>query len=241
MTQPTTRGPVARARIARLVDGGSCEEIDRKLNSRNFLQFEGYEQKIEQARLRSRETEAVVTGFAHIGGHACMLGVMEPEFMMGTLGVAAGEKLARLFEAATRRRLPTVTLSASGGARMQEGALALYQMAKTVSAVRAHAERGLFYLSVVCDPTLGGVSASFASMGDVILALEGARFGFTGRRIVEETTHEALPDSFQTAVYAKEHGQVDRVVREEALRAEIARLLGLHAVRHPRSAPRDSL
>ena len=100
MTQPTTRGPVARARIARLVDGGSFEEIDRKLNSRNFLQFEGYEQKIEQARLRSRETEAVVTGFAHIGGHACMLGVMEPEFMMGTLGVAAGEKLARLFEAA---------------------------------------------------------------------------------------------------------------------------------------------
>ena len=148
--------------------------------------------------------------------------------MMGSLGVVAGEKLARMFEAARRRRLPAVTLSASGGARMQEGTLALYQMAKTVSAVRAHAARGLFYLSVICDPTMGGVTASFASLGDVILGLQGARFGFTGRRIVEETTHETLPDSFQTAEYAKAHGQLDRIVSEEELRAEIVRLLRLH-------------
>lgn len=228
MGQRLSRGPLARIRIAQITDSGSFQEINSFFASCDPLQFEGYEKKLNQARLRSGEKEAVVTGFARIGGYPCMLGVMEPEFMMGTLGVAGGEKLARLFQSAARRRLPVVTLAASGGARMQEGALALYQMAKTVSAVRAHAKRGLFYLSVVCDPTLGGVSASFASLGDVILALEGARFGFTGRRIVEETTHETLPSDFQTAAYAREHGQVDRVIGEEALRPEIIWQLGLH-------------
>ena len=231
----------ARQRIAVLTDKDSFHELYSGLKGGNPLNFPGYKDKVETVRAASGEVEAVVCGTAKIGRQSCCLFVMEPYFMMGSMGSAVGEKITLLFEYAAEHRMPVVGFTVSGGARMQEGALALYQMAKTVSAVRAHAERGLFYLSVVCDPTLGGVSASFASMGDVILALEGARFGFTGRRIVEETTHEALPDSFQTAVYAKEHGQFDRVVREEALRAEIARLLGLHAVRHPRSAPRDSL
>ena len=229
MTQThSTRFPCARMRIHRLADGGSFQEADRSLIPRDFLGFEGYEDKLREGRLRSHENEAVVTGYARIGGYPCMLGVMEPNFMMGTLGVVVGEKLTRMFETARRRRLPALTLSASGGARMQEGALALYQMAKTVSAVRAHAARGLFYLSVICDPTLGGVTASFASLGDIILAEPGALIGFAGPRVIQQTIGETLPEGFQRAEFQMEHGFVDAVVPRKDLRDTLIRLLKLH-------------
>ena len=218
----------AREQIARLADAGSFREINAVLPSVDPLHFPEYRQKLNAAQERSGELEGVLTGRAAVQQCPCMLIVMEPAFLMGTMGSVVGEKIVRAFEAAARRRYPVVSLAASGGARMQEGVYALMQMAKTTAAVYRHGRRGLLYISVISDPTLGGVSASFASLGDVVLALKGARYGFTGRRLVEETTHEQLPEDFQTADYCLWHGQVDMVVEEERLRDTVGRLLRLH-------------
>lgn len=216
----------ARTRIECLAD--SFRELDEAMVPRDMLGFLGYPDKLQDAQDRTGENDAVVTGVASIHSCRCVLIVMEPGFLMGSMGVVAGEKITRAFDTASRKKLPVVSIAVSGGARMQEGTYSLMQMAKTAAAVARHSQKGLFYLSVIADPTMGGVTASFASLGDIILALSGARFGFTGKRIVEETTRETLPPDFQTAEYAKSHGLVDGLVNESNLRDVVGRMLYLH-------------
>lgn len=217
-----------RERIAYVADEGSFGELDGELLSRDLLDFPGYDQKLRNARLSSREKDAVVCGTAEIGGCPCALFVMDPNFMMGSMGTIVGEKITRLFESATERKLPVVGFTVSGGARMQEGILSLMQMAKTSAAVRRHSDGGLFYLTVLTDPTLGGVTASFAMDGDVIMAEPGASIGFAGPRVIEQTIRKKLPQGFQTAEFLLEHGFVDLIVPRLEQKETIAQLLKLH-------------
>ena len=219
----------ARQRIAFLVDPGSFEERFAGLTAQDSLAFPGYREKLEKTRAASGESEAVVCGTARFGGASACLFVMEPYFMMGSMGVAVGEKIAQLFELATDARLPVVGFTASGGARMQEGLLSLTQMARTSAAVKRHSEAGLFYLAALTDPTMGGVSASFAMQGDIILAEPGASIGFAGARVIEQTTRGKLPQGFQTAEFLLKHGFVDRIAPRREQKALIALLLRMHA------------
>ncbi len=217
-----------RERIAYLTDEGSFYELDGDLFSRDLLGFPAYDQKLRNAKLASREKDAVVTGAAHIMGHPCALFVMDPNFMMGSMGSAVGEKITSLFEYATEHRLPVIGFTVSGGARMQEGIHSLMQMAKTSSAIRRHSASGLFYLTVLTDPTLGGVTASFAMDGDIIMAEPGATIGFAGPRVIEQTIRKKLPQGFQTAEFLLEHGFVDLIVPRAQQKATIAQLLKMH-------------
>lgn len=219
-----------RNKLHSIVDTGSFIETDKKLGSKNILKFSNYDEKLKTAKIKSFENEAVITGYATIGNIPCMLIVFEPKFMMGSMGMIAGEKITRIFELATRKKLPVISITSSGGARMQEGIFSLMQMAKTSGGVYRHSKRGLLYISVISDPTLGGVTASFASLGDIIIAEENARFGFTGKRIIEEATHEKLPDDFQTAQYAKEHGLVDLIIKKDELRYVLKKVLAIHSI-----------
>jgi acetyl-CoA carboxylase carboxyl transferase subunit beta len=184
-----------------------------------------YLQKLEADRERSHLTEAVVTGFSTIGGFTVALGVMDFNFRGGTMGTVVGERITHLFEEATLRRLPCVIVTASGGARMEEGMLALMQMAKTTIAVERHLDAGNPYVSVLTDPTTGGVSASFAFQADVIIAEAQAAIGFAGRRVIEQTLRQKLPDNFQTAEFLLEKGHVDMVVSRLHLRDTLVRVL----------------
>ncbi len=217
-----------RERIAYITGEGSFKELDGELMSRDVLDFPGYDQKLRNARLSSREKDAVVCGTAEIGGCPCALFVMDPNFMMGSMGAVVGEKITRLFESATERRLPVVGFTVSGGARMQEGILSLMQMAKTSAAVRRHSDAGLLYLTILTDPTLGGVTASFAMDGDIIIAEPGATIGFAGPRVIEQTIRKKLPQGFQTAEFLLEHGFVDLIVPRHEQKETIASLLKLH-------------
>lgn len=218
----------ARQRLNFITDPESFTELFPKLQSEDFLKFPGYVKKLETTRSASREAEAVICGTARIGGEACCLFIMEPYFMMGSMGTAVGEKITRLFEYATEHGLPVVGFTVSGGARMQEGIVSLMQMAKTSGAVRRHSDAGLLYLPVLTDPTTGGVTASFAMEGDVILAEPGATIGFAGARVIEQTTRKKLPDGFQTAESMLEHGFVDAIVPRSGQRKTLASLLRLH-------------
>lgn len=218
----------ARNKLYSLIDKGSFHEIDANYTSKNILQFTDYDEKLLSAENSSLEKEAVITGYATIGNIPFMIIMFEPKFMMGTMGTIVGEKITRLFEMASKKKFPVVSITASGGARMQEGIFSLMQMVKTAGAVYKHSRIGLLYVSIICDPTLGGVTASFASLADIIIAEEDARYGFTGKRIVEETTHEVLPSDFQSAQYAKEHGQVDLVIQYGSLRDMLLRILKIH-------------
>lgn len=217
-----------RERIAYITDEGSFRELDGELMSRDLLDFPGYDQKLRNARLSSREKDAVVCGTAAIGGHPCALFVMDPNFMMGSMGTIVGEKITRLFESALEAGLPVVGFTVSGGARMQEGILSLMQMAKTSAAVRRHSDSGLFYLTVLTDPTLGGVTASFAMDGDIIMAEPGATIGFAGSRVIEQTIRKKLPQGFQTAEFLLDHGFVDLIAPRLEQKETIAGLLRLH-------------
>ena len=217
-----------RERIAYITDEGSFRELDGELMSRDVLDFPGYDQKLRNARLSSREKDAVVCGTAEIGGCPCALFVMDPNFMMGSMGAVVGEKITRLFESATELGLPVVGFTVSGGARMQEGILSLMQMAKTSAAVRRHSDAGLLYLTILTDPTLGGVTASFAMDGDIIIAEPGATIGFAGPRVIEQTIRKKLPQGFQTAEFLLEHGFVDLIVPRHEQKETIASLLKLH-------------
>lgn len=217
-----------RERIAYLTDEGSFYELDGDLFSRDLLGFPAYDQKLRNAKLASREKDAVVTGAAHIMGHPCALFVMDPNFMMGSMGTVVGEKITRLFEFATGTGAPVVGFTVSGGARMQEGIHSLMQMAKTSSAIRRHSASGLFYLTVLTDPTLGGVTASFAMDGDIIMAEPGATIGFAGPRVIEQTIRKKLPQGFHTAEFLLDHGFVDLIVPRAQQRETIGRLLQLH-------------
>ena len=218
----------ARQRISMLADPDSFQEHDAGLCVGDLLQFPGYPKKLETARTASGELEAVICGEAAIGGQRCCLFVMDPYFMMGSMGTVVGEKITRLFEYAMAHRLPVVGYTVSGGARMQEGILSLMQMAKTSAAVRRHSDAGLFYLVVLTNPTTGGVTASFAMEGDIHLAEPGATIGFAGPRVIEQTTRKKLPPGFQTAEFLLDHGFVDAIVPRSGQRKALAQLLRLH-------------
>ncbi len=218
----------ARQRISMLADPDSFQEHDAGLCAGDLLQFPGYPKKLETARTASGELEAVICGEAMIGALRCCLFVMDPYFMMGSMGTVVGEKITRLFEYAMAHRLPVVGYTVSGGARMQEGILSLMQMAKTSAAVRRHSDAGLFYLVVLTNPTTGGVTASFAMEGDIHLAEPGATIGFAGPRVIEQTTRKKLPPGFQTAEFLLDHGFVDAIVPRSGQRKALAQLLRLH-------------
>lgn len=219
------------ARIQFLLDPDSFREISRGIVGNNPLCFPGYKEKLEEAQRKSHLKEAVVTGTGKIGGIKIVIGVMDCRFMMASMGTAVGEKITQAFEFALRRRRPIVIITASGGARMQEGILSLFQMSKTAVAVARHSEAGLLYVSILTDPTTGGVTASFASLADIILAEPGAHIGFAGSRVIKQTIGEMLPDGFQRAEFQREHGFVDAVVARPELRNTLIRLLRMHSRR----------
>lgn len=219
----------ARRRIELTCDEGSFNEWDANLEATDFLSFPGYTAKLQAARTKTGEADAVVCGQARIEGMPCALFVMNGDFMMGSMGAVVGEKISRTFERAAREGLPVVGFTVSGGARMQEGTTSLMQMAKVSAARQRFAQEGGFYLCVLTDPTSGGVTASFAMEGDVILAEPGALVAFAGPRVIEQTIHKKLPEGFQSAEFQLEHGFVDRIVARKDMRDEVARLLALHA------------
>lgn len=218
----------ARQRIGYLTDNDSFTELFGEMQSQNILDFPGYDTKLKSARMASREKEAVVCGTAAIGGQKTCLFIMEPDFMMGSMGTVVGEKITRLFEYASAQNLPVVGYTVSGGARMQEGILSLMQMAKTSGAVRKHGESGNLFLVVLTDPTTGGVTASFAMEGDIILAEPKATVGFAGRRVIEQTIKKKLPSEFQKSEFLLEHGFVDKIVPRSRQKETLAALISLH-------------
>ena len=218
----------ARQRIALIADKDSFRELYSQLHSGNPLDFPGYSEKLETVRAASGETEAVICGTASIEKQECCLFVMEPYFMMGSMGSAVGEKIAKLFEYAAERHLPVVGFTVSGGARMQEGLLSLMQMAKTSAAVKRHSDAGLLYLAVLTDPTTGGVTASFAMEADIILAEPGATVGFAGARVIEQTTRKTLPKEFQKAEFVLQHGFIDSIAPRASQKKLLAKMLRMH-------------
>lgn len=219
----------ARKRLMDLVDEGSFWELDRDMLGGNPIDFVNYEAKKEKLRASSGENEGVICGTASIGGQKCAIFVMEPYFMMGSMGCVVGEKVTRLFEYATHNDLPVVGYTVSGGARMQEGILSLMQMAKTSGAVKMHSDAGLLYIVVLTDPTTGGVTASYAMEADIILSEPGALIGFAGPRVIEQTIRKKLPAGFQRAEFQVEHGFVDAIVLRNEQKAMLAHLLKIHA------------
>jgi len=218
----------ARERIALLTDEGSFREMDAHLDSLDVLEFAGtgiYAEKLKASKEKTGLTEAVVCGAAALDGKPMALGVMDFQFLGGSMGSVVGEKVTRLAEYATRNRLPLVMVTASGGARMYEGMLSLMQMAKTAGAIAVHSDAGLPYIVIMTHPTTAGVTASYASLGDVIIAEPGALIGFAGPRVIQQTTKATLPEGFQTAEFLLEHGFIDRVVPRPELRRELSLLL----------------
>lgn len=221
----------ARKRIALLFDEGAFEELDANMQSGNPLSFPEYELKLEKARTASNESESVVTGFTQLYGRPCAVFSMDPFFMMGSMGTVTGEKITHLFEEATRRSLPVIGFTVSGGARMQEGILSLMQMAKTTAAVKRHSEGGLLYIAVLTDPTTGGVDASFAMEGDIIIAEPKALIGFAGPRVIEQTIRQKLPAGFQRSEFQLEKGFVDLICDRREMKSMLSKLLMLHQKR----------
>ena len=218
----------ARERLDITVDKGSFREVDRTMISKNPIDFPGYEQKQIALREKTGLRDAVVTGRAKIYGKDTVIIVMDSNFMMASMGSVVGEKITRAFEYATRRKLPVIAFTASGGARMQEGIVSLMQMAKTSGAVARHNEAGQLYIAVMTDPTTGGVTASFASLGDIIIAEPKVLIGFAGRRVIEGTIKQKLPDDFQSAEFMLENGFVDMIVDRTRMRRVLSHLLRMH-------------
>ncbi len=215
-------------RLDATVDKGSFQEIDRKLKSKNPIDFPEYAEKLEKAEKTSGLNEGVVCGTAKIDGMDCALFIMDSAFMMGSMGTVVGEKITRLFEKATSLGLPVIGFITSGGARMQEGIFSLMQMAKVSGAVKRHSEAGLLYIAVLTDPTTGGITASFAMQGDIIIAEPKALIGFAGQRVIEQTTGEKLPAGFQRAEFQLEHGFVDLIEARPRMTYTLGKLLKLH-------------
>lgn len=220
----------AGVRINMLVDEGSFSEWDKHKTAKNVLKFPDYEEKIKKLQLKTGLLDAVITGEAAIDGYRTALAVMDASFMMGSMGQAVGEKIARAVERATDKKLPIIIFTTSGGARMQEGLVSLMQMAKTSAAIKRHSDAGLLYITVLTDPTTGGVTASFAMLGDIILAEPGALIGFAGPRVIEQTIGQKLPEGFQRAEFLLEKGFVDRIVERQNLKKELAQIMKLHGV-----------
>lgn len=218
----------SRQRIGYLTDNESFCEMFGDLQSHNILDFPGYDGKLKSAKMASREKEAVICGTASIGGGRACVFIMDPEFMMGSMGTVVGEKITRTFEYATENGLPVIGYTVSGGARMQEGILSLMQMAKTSGAVKKHSDSGNLFIVVLTDPTTGGVTASFAMEGDIILAEPKATVGFAGRRVIEQTIRKKLPNEFQKSEFLLEHGFVDRIVPRSKQKEIISELIAMH-------------
>ncbi|MEZ0536717.1 acetyl-CoA carboxylase, carboxyltransferase subunit beta [Caldicellulosiruptoraceae bacterium PP1] len=218
-------------RIELIIDKNTFIEYDKDLISVNPLDFPGYQEKINKLIDETGLKEAVVTGEGMINNFPCCIAIMDSRFLMGSMGSVVGEKLTRLFETATQKRLPVIIFTASGGARMQEGILSLMQMAKVSAAVYKHSEAGLLYISVLTDPTTGGVTASFAMLGDIILSEPKALIGFAGPRVIEQTIKQKLPEGFQTAEFLLEHGFIDAIVERKHLKETLAKILKIHSFR----------
>lgn len=218
----------ARRRIEMVTDEGSFEEWDSDLQGGNPLEYKGYEEKLEKLQEKTGLSEAVITGKAKIDGRETAIGVCDGRFLMASMGEAVGEKIARAVERATEERLPVIIFACSGGARMQEGIVSLMQMAKTSAALKHHSDAGLLYISILTDPTTGGVTASFAMLGDVILAEPKALIGFAGPRVIEQTIGQKLPEGFQRAEFLLEHGFLDAIVERPQMKAVLSKILALH-------------
>ncbi len=218
----------ARERIESLVDEGTFQERDADMLSVDSLKFRGvatYQERLETYRKKTGLKDAVITGDAGLGGHPIGLAVMDFNFIAATMGSVVGEKITRIIERATEKKRPVIVISASGGARMYEGMLSLMQMAKTSGALARHGEAGLPYISVLTNPTTAGVMASYASLGDVIVAEPKCMIGFAGPRVIRETTHQELPKGFQTAEFLQDHGLVDMIVPRYRMRTVLSQLL----------------
>ena len=228
----------ARARVELITDDGSFKELWHEVVTGNPIDFPEYEEKSTKARDTSHENEGVICGTAKIKGTKCCIYVMEPKFMMGSMGTIVGDKIAALFEYAIEHGFPVVGYAASGGARMQEGMLSLMQMAKVSGAIKLHNDAGLFYMVCVTDPTTGGVTASFAMLGDVIIGEPGALVGFAGKRVIEQVTGETLPAGFQSAEFQLENGFLDDIVRRNDQRDYIGAMLKIHSSDNESDMPR---
>lgn len=221
----------ARTRIKQLFDEGSFEELFTEIKPTDPLDFadtETYKNRLKAAQEKTNLNDAVITGIGCIEGHRVASAVMDFDFMGGSMGSVVGEKVTRLIEKAIELRLPVLAITSSGGARMQESALSLMQMAKTACACAKLDEAGLLYINLITDPTFGGVTASFGTLGDIIIAEQGARVGFAGRRVIEQTIRQKLPSDFQTAEYLMKYGQVDMVSPRKKLRETLSNILSMH-------------
>ena len=218
----------ADERIKLIIDKESFKEFDTDMLSANPIDFPDYEAKQQKLRDTTGLKDAIITGECTIRGEKCVIGVMDSRYMMASMGSVVGEKITRAFEYATDNKLPVIMFTASGGARMQEGIVSLMQMAKTSGAVARHSDAGLLYITVMTDPTTGGVTASFASLGDIIIAEPKVLIGFAGRRVIEGTIKQRLPDDFQSAEFMLEHGFADMIVERKTMRRTIAHILKLH-------------
>lgn len=218
----------AAERIEMICDAGSFKEMNRGLKTKNPIKFPEYRSRLELFRQQTGMNDAVMTGIGQIEGEKAAVAVLDGTFFMGSMGTVVGEKIARLAETAQRKRLPLVIFSASGGARMQEGLFSLLQMAKTAGAVENFKDAGGLFISCLTHPTTGGVSASYASLGDILIAEPGALIGFAGPRVIRQTIGQELPEGFQRAEFLLEHGMLDMVVERQELRGVIARLLRMH-------------
>lgn len=218
----------ARRRIEQVIDKDTFIEIYENLHTTNPIKFEGYTQKIDLLEEKTKIKEAIKIGTGKIHNIDAAIGVMDGNFLMGSMGEVVGEKIVHLVDLAIEKKLPVIIFCVSGGARMQEGMISLMQMAKTSSALAKLEKAGLLYISVLTDPTTGGVTASFASLGDIILAEPGALIGFAGPRVIEQTIKEKLPEGFQRAEFLLEHGFIDRIVERKNMREELYKILKIH-------------
>ena len=221
----------ARRRIKQIADEGTFEEIGADILTKNPLNFDGYMKKITSLKEKTKIEEAVKCGTCEINGEKVVLAVMDGNFMMGSMGSAVGERITLAIETSIEKRLPLIIFCVSGGARMQEGIVSLMQMAKTSAALAKHNEAGLLYISVLTDPTTGGVTASFASLGDIILAEPDALIGFAGPRVIEQTIKQKLPDGFQRSEFLLEHGFIDKIVERKDMKDTLYNLLKLHSLK----------
>ena len=218
----------SRRRILQIIDEGTFQEINEDMQTLDPLKFEGYLDKIKSLQEKTNIKEAIKTGFGKIEGLDVAIGVMDGNFMMGSMGSVVGEKVTALIEETIKRKLPLILFCASGGARMQEGIVSLMQMAKTSSELAKLDDEGLLYISVLTDPTTGGVTASFAMLADIILAEPGSLIGFAGPRVIEQTMKQKLPDGFQKAEFLLEHGFIDKIVERKYMKDTLAQILRMH-------------
>ena len=218
----------ARRRIKQIADEGSFEEIGADILTKDPLKFEGYLKKVEALKEKTKIEEAVKCGTCKINGESVVVAVMGGNFMMGSMGSCVGERITLAIETSIEKHIPLIIFCVSGGARMQEGIISLMQMAKTSSALAKHNEAGLLYISVLTDPTTGGVTASFASLGDIILAEPDALIGFAGPRVIEQTIKQKLPEGFQKSEFLLEHGFIDKIVERKDMKNTLYKIIKLH-------------